>query len=340
MPNISKDNAHEILLPAFADTQLSDGVKQFLSNGGCSILIGETREEYVAREMSPERRQAEKAETIIALTEEASSISGNIIVAVDQEISGICRLHDLVPAFPSREEIGGMGNEEFEGICSGIAIAAKRLGVNCFLGPILDVVTGNNPWLSGRTWSTDHLAIAEKSSAYIRAIQANGIAATAKHFPGYSAIELDPAVESDARNVESPQSFTTALMPFTAAINNGVEIVMTGPAIVEAFDSTNAASISPSVIGVLREKLGFGGVVMSDDLDAKAILRGQPITQVAVEAVKAGSDYILLADIDDHINQVVSAIVAAVESGDLPETRLDDAATKVRSLAAKYTHAK
>ena len=337
MSNTLKDNAHKILIPAFADAQLSDVVKQFLSNGGCSILIGETREEYVAREMSPERRQAEKAETIIALTEEASSLCGNIIVAVDQEICGICRLHDLVPPFPSREEIGGMGDEEFEDICTGVAIAAKELGVNCFLGPILDVVTGDNPWLSGRTWSTDPLAIAEKSSACIRAIQSNGIAATAKHFPGYSAIELDPAVESEARNVESLQSLNTNLMPFVDAINNGVEIVMTGPAVVEAFDSAKAASISPAVIGMLREEFGFRGVVMSDDLDAKAILRGYPITQVAVEAIKAGSDYLLLADIDDHINQVVSALVAAVESGYLPENRLYDAAAKVHSLAAKYT---
>ncbi|MBT8354480.1 MAG: hypothetical protein KJO60_08155 [Desulfofustis sp.] len=338
MPNTIRDNAHAVLLPAFPDTKLGDGVKQFLANGGCSILIGETREEYVARAMTLERRHAEKAETIIALTEQASSLSGNIIVAVDQEISGICRLHDLVPPFPLREEIEGMGNEQFGDICSDIAMAAKELGVDCFLGPILDVVTGDNPWLSGRTWSAEPLAIAEKSSAYIRAIQSNGIAATAKHFPGYSVIELDPAVESEARNMESPQSFKTTLMPFVDAIKSGVAIVMTGPAIVEAFDPARAASISPSVIGVLRGELGFRGVVMSDGLDAKATLRGQPITQVAVEALKAGSDLLLIADIDDQIDLIVSAIVAAVESGDLTENRLHDAATKVRSLAAQYSH--
>lgn len=332
-----RDNAYAVLLPAFADTQLSDAVKQFLSKGGCSILIGETREEYVAREMSLKRRQAEKADTLIALTKEASSISGNIIIAVDQEIAGICRLHDLVMPFPLREKIERIGNEEFEDICAGIATGAKELGINCFLGPVLDVVTGDNPWLNGRTWSVNPIAIAEISSAYIRAVQSNGIAAAAKHFPGYSVIELDPAVDSEARNIESPQSFDINLMPFADAIKNDVEIVMTGPAIVEAFDRLNPASISPSVIGLLRGELGFRGVVMSDDLDAKAILRGQPITQVAVEALKAGSDYLLLADIDDNINQIVSAITAAVGTGELAEDRLDDAAAKVRSLAAKYS---
>ena len=77
---------------------------------------------------------------------------------------------------------------------------------------------------------------------------------------------------------------------------------------------------------------------MSDDLDAKAILRGRPIQQVAVEALKAGSDYLLIADIDDHIDLIVSAVVTAVESGDLDEGHLGNAAVKVRSLAARYSH--
>lgn len=338
MMNTIRDKAHTILLPAFANTQLSDDVKQFLVNGGCSILVGETREEYVAREMTQDRKNEEKAETIIALTEEARSLSGDIIVAVDQEISGICRLHNLVPPFPLREEIEGLSKEDFETICSGIATAAKKLGINCFLGPILDVVKGNNPWLNGRTWSTNPIAIAEISSAYIRGIQANGIAATAKHFPGYSAIGLDPAVDSDARNVEPLHSFEASFIPFADAIKNEVEIIMTGPAIVEAFDPVGAASISPSVIRILRDQLGFNGIIMSDDLDAKAMLRGQPITQIAIDALNAGSDYLLIADIDDHVNQIISAIVDAVESGLLAENRLDAAAVKVRSLAAKYSN--
>ena len=337
MVHTVKDNAHAVLLPAFDDTQLSDTVKRFLANGGCSVLIGETREEYVARQMSLKRRQEETAETIIALTDEARSIAGKSIAAADQEIGGICRLHDLVPPFPADETISSMGTKEFEAICAGIAKAAKALGINCFLGPILDIVTGDNPWLRGRTWSSDSLVVAEKSSAYIRAIQSHGIAATAKHFPGYGVIERDPAVDPDARNREPQHSFQNSLVPFIDAIDNGVEIVMTGPAVVESFDPVKPASLSSAIISVLRDDLGFEGVVMSDDLDTKAISRGQPVSKAAVEALKAGSDYLLLADIDDHINQVVSAIVAAVESGDLAEDRLENAATKIRYLAAKYS---
>ena len=338
MSHTIRDNAHAILLPAFAETQLSSTVERFLANGGCSILVGESREEYVAREMSPARRNREKADTIMALVNEARSLCRDVIVAVDQEIAGICRLHDLVPPFPAREQINALRNEEFEQISTTIAVAAKELGVNCFLSPILDVVTGENPWLEGRTWSIDPMRIGEISSLFIRVLQAAGIAATAKHFPGYSVLERDPAVDPDARNMEPRQSFSDNFRPFAEAIDSGVEIVMTGPAIVDAFDSERAASVSPSVIRVLKEDLGFNGVVMSDDLDASAILRGRPIQQVAVEALKAGSDYLLIADIDDHIDLIVSAVVSAVESGDLDEGRLGNAAAKVRSLARRYSH--
>ena len=333
-----KENAHAVLIPAFGNTRLSDNVKRFLSNGGCSILLGETREEYVAREMALQRRREETAETLFTLAKEAAALSSSIIVAVDQEIAGICRLHNLVPFFPPREQIGKLSSDEFETISADIALAARELGVNCFLGPILDIVTGDNPWLEGRTWSTDPEVITRISSAYIRGLQANGVAAAAKHFPGYSQLALDPAVDPEARMTEPSRSFEISFTPFADAIKNGVEIVMTGPAIVEAFDSERAASISPSVIGILRERFGFRGVVMSDDLDSQGILRGRPITQVAVDALNAGSDYLLVADIGDQIDQIISAVIKAVYSGELAENRLNKAAAKVRSMVTKYSY--
>ena len=143
-------DAHAVLIPAFSELRLSDAVRRFLSNGGCSILLGETREEYCARQMSTVRRTHEQVETIHELVEEARSLAGDSIVAVDQEISGICRLHDLVPPFPAPEEICDMECEDFEALCGSIAEAIKKVGVNCVLGPVLDVVTGKNPWLTMR----------------------------------------------------------------------------------------------------------------------------------------------------------------------------------------------
>ena len=336
MSNTLKENAHAVLLPAFGTTRLSDAVKRFLSNGGCSILPGETREEYVAREMSPQRRQQESDETLLALTKEAAALTDNLLVAVDQEMAGICRLHNLVPPFPPREQLKSLSSDEVENLSASIAVAARQLGVNCFLSPILDIVTGKNPWLHGRTWSTDPHNVARISSAFIRGIQAKGVAAAAKHFPGYANIALDPATAPEARMQEPLETFETSFIPFQDSVRSGVEMIMTGPAIVEAFDAERPASISPAVIRVLRERLGFKGVVLSDDLDSQATLRGRPITQVAVDALNAGSDLLLIADIDDHTDQIVSGILNAVQRGSLAENRLAEAAAKVRALAAKY----
>lgn len=329
--------AHAVILPAFDTTTLSDSVKRFLENGGCSILLGESRKEYLARKVSDHRKSTETADTFLRLTKEAANLAGVLLVAVDQEIGGICRMHDLTPHYPDVEELTRYDTVSFEKICASVARAAKDLGVNCFLGPILDVVTGQNPWLSGRTWSKDPDEIARISSAYIRGVQTAGVAATAKHFPGFHNITLDPATEPGAIVTEKADSFKPGFIPFADAIGNGVELIMVGPSIVEAFDNAKPASISPKIIGMLRSEFGFKGVVMSDDLDSRATMRDCSVEKVAIDALNAGSDYLLLAAIDGQLERVVDAICNAVETGDLAEKRLDEAGAKVRALAKKYS---
>lgn len=336
MHNTIQHNANAVIFPAFSSLQLSDSVKRFLSEGGCSLLLGETRTEYVSRQMSESRKRDETAERVLQLTTQAASVSGNLLVAVDQEIAGICRLQHLVEPFPARELLQTLESGEFEIVASRIAKVAQELGINCFLGPILDVVTGDNPWLQGRTWTNNPKRLAEISSAYIRGVQSCGIAAAAKHFPGYSTISLDPAVEPEAKMTGSKESIIAGLLPFQDAIENNVEIIMTGPAIVEAIDPVWPASLSAKIIQMLKGQCNFQGLVLSDDLDSPATLRGQSIGTVAVEALTAGADLLLVADIDNQIASVGHAIAEAVRCGKLAEERLGEAADKVRHIAKKY----
>jgi beta-N-acetylhexosaminidase len=333
--NIKRD-AHAVILPAFDSVTLSDSVKWFLEGGGCSILLGESRKEYVARKVTNRRKSAETVDSFLDVTREAAELAGDLLVAVDQEICGICRLHDLIPAFPEIDKLKSIDTHRFEVISASIAEAAKNLGVNCFLGPILDVVTGKNPWLSGRTWSANPEEIARISSAFIRGIQDAGVAATAKHFPGFHNIALDPAIEPGAIVTEEKDSFKPGFIPFTDAIKNGVELIMVGPSIVNAFDNEKPASISSNIISMLRNDFGFKGVTMSDDLDSKATIRNSTVEEVAIEALNAGSDYLLVAAKDNQLERVVDAIHCAIETGDLAEDRLIEAAGKVRGLAKKY----
>ena len=331
------ENSYTVLFPAFADLRLSDQAKKFLDRGGCSILLGESRQEYVSREMSAQRIREERAEHFRAVVDEARSRAGSVIAAVDQEPGGICRLHRLVPAFPPMTDIAALNSTATDDAFAAVASAAGSLGVNCFLAPILDCVTGDNPWLAGRTWSTDPTVIAELSARFIRAVQGQGIAAVAKHFPGYAHLPLDPAVEAASRNVQDGASFADGFIPFKAAIEADVEVIMTGLAIVDTFDPEHAAAVSPSVNALLKQQLGFAGLVMSDDLDSAATLRSNSITETAVQALQAGADLLLIADTGDQVAQVADAVTAAVENGILEEQRLAEAAATVRRLVRRYS---
>ncbi len=337
MPSSVTADAYAVLLPAFADLRLSGAVRRFLSSGGCSLLLGESRDEYVTRRMSDTRRQQETAGSFCSLVDDARGYCGDLLVAVDQEICGICRLHDLVPAFPQPQALGEMDAADFERVAGEIAAAARSLGVNCFLAPILDRLTGPNPWLQGRTWSADPRTIGSISAAFVRGVQGRGVAATAKHFPGYADIPLDPAIEPGARCSVPLPELEAGYQPYAEAIACGVSLVMTGPAIADALDTENAASLSPAVIGVLRGKLGFEGVILSDDLDAAALLRGASVPAAALQALSAGADLLLLADTGDQLDLVAQTIIQAVATGQLSEERLSQAACKVRALCRQYS---
>lgn len=335
MPSVVED-AHAVLLPAFAGTLLSDSVKRYLDAGGVTILLGESREEYVARQMSEERRSSETAELLQTVTEEARKRSGTLLAAVDQEMGGICRLHGLVPQFPDRERLSQMSADEIEDIARRVAECAVGMGINVFLAPVLDIVAEGNVWLKGRNWSTDPDKVAALSAAYIRGAQAGGVAATAKHFPGYATTTGDPAIDPQAVTLQSRQELEMNFQPFRSAIAAGVEMIMVGPAIVSALDPHKAALRSPIVIDLLKKDLGFNGIVMADDLDALAVLRGDSVETAAIDALNAGCDLLLLADTGGQLRQVSDAIASAVDQGALDRAVLASAAQKVRALASAY----
>jgi len=331
-----RDDVHAMVLPAFAGTVLSEQAKRFLDNGGVSILLGETREEYVARRMSEDRRSSETVETLTKIVGEAKARSDTLLVCVDQEISGICRLHDLVAPFPASGHLVTLTDAEMEELCCSIAATASSMGVNVFLAPVLDLVTGTNPWLAGRTYSTKPETVGRISAAYVRGVQKGGVAATGKHFPGFQNLDRDPAIDPDAVNSEALATFDVGFKPFRDVIAVGIEMIMVGPAIVSAFDPDRAALRSRAVVDLLKEDLSFGGVVMADDLDSRATMRSDSVEQVAIDAVRAGCDFLLLADIDNQLQSVPAAIVNAVETGLISAERVHEAAEKVRGLARRY----
>ncbi|ARM92243.1 glycoside hydrolase family 3 protein (plasmid) [Rhizobium sp. CIAT894] len=325
-------DAHAVLLPAFAGLDFDDVMAPFLENGGWSILIGETRAEYVARSMSEDRLRSETPENFAASLEKLERLRPGLIVAVDQELAGIERLKGIAPGLPRLGDALAMDREQLESRCFETAVAARALGVTLFLAPVADVVTGTNPWLENRTMGTNAIAVARLVEAFVAGVQRAGIASATKHFPGFNDLAGDPAVEDVVLETPLDEILGNAA-PFRAAIGAGSRAVMVGPAVVRAIDLKEPACTSPAVISLLREEFGFKGLIVSDDLDAPATMRGRSLGETAIASLAAGADLLLVAGSAD-LASLSSAIVDAVKRGTLPGTRLAEAAHRVRGMGA------
>ncbi|MDH5373378.1 MAG: glycoside hydrolase family 3 protein, partial [Acidimicrobiia bacterium] len=242
------------------------------------------------------------------------------------------RLHHLATPLPSPTEAIAADLRSIEVAAARLAEECSDLGVNVVLSPIVDVVRGSNPWLEGRTVSTEVKAVSRMATEFVRGLQFSGrVAATAKHFPGHPLVALDPAVHETSTVEATRDELEPSLEVFRAVIDAGVKVIMTGPTLVPAFDTERAASRSGTIVHFLRTDLGFEGVILSDDLDAPGTLRGSSLEEAAIEALSAGVDWLLVAG-TPKLPELVAAVADAVTRGHISSARLRAAARAVRTL--------
>lgn len=324
--------AHAVLFPIY-DTFDTDGwFGTFLRSGGRTVLMASSAEEYAARRIADERRERETAQQFVEFGERANEVAGaSVVLAVDAEPAGVQRLEHLLPPIPGYQDLSAHGDEELYAAFSAYGEAARQLGVSLFVGPVLDVITGTNDWLSNRTMTTELEQAGRIGAIYTAAVQSRGVTAMAKHFPGHPDLPGDAIYQDVVLSVER-DVVDRNVEPFTRAIEAGVGSVMVGPAVITALDCTEPAATSSLVIGLLRS-LGFRGLVVSDDLDAASTMRGRTLGQVAVDSVAAGVQMLLIPGGDEHVSNCVAALVSAVESGYLDARVLQAAAETVNAFA-------
>ena len=312
MNSTTEQLAHAVLLPAVAD--IDSSVLAPLIERGCrSVLLGETRDEYLARTMSERRASHETREVVTSAIAGLRALTPDrLLVVVDHEVVGIRRFEHLIP----------------DPATAGTELAS--LGIDVVLGPIVDVVRGPNPWLEGRNLGTDSATVAAVARAEVEALQSAGVAAVAKHYPGHAVTRNDPAVDLGNVPTELTELDTIDEEPFAAVVGAGVRGLMLGPAVIDAIDPEETASCSPVVAARARRRLGFQGTLVSDDLDAVSILRGRKVGEVAVKSLSAGLDLLLVPA--SVAPECAAAIVEAVDDGRLPLDRLTEAAAQVEAL--------
>jgi beta-N-acetylhexosaminidase len=238
LDNELRSDCHRVLLPVVSDLVGHTWLEQLLRRGASSILLGETRDEYVMRRMSSERRETETASQLREYVDAVSQWARNdLLVAVDQEPWGIQRLHGLVPSYLESSAIVRADVDDVRDGAQAVAEAAKKLGISMFLSPVVDVLDGPNPWLQGRTLQVKapHEQVGSIAAAYVAGTQRGKVATVVKHFPGFPRLAHDPALEPTAM-VEAGHWDERSLQPFDAVVGAGTAAVMLGPAIVADMD--------------------------------------------------------------------------------------------------------
>jgi len=264
-----------------------------------------------------------------------------LLISADFERGLAMRMNE-VPVFPDAMAFAATGNpanaERFGAI---VAEESRAVGINWDYYPIADVnINPHNPIINTRSYGEDPASVGQFAAAFIRGARSKGLLTTAKHFPGHGDTGTDshlgvPRVTADLARLQ-----TVELPPFKQAIAAGTDAVMVAHVSVPALepDPNKVATTSDKVVtGLLRNQLGFHGVVVTDAMDMRGLTSLYPPTvsnpagRAAVDAIKAGEDFLLLpSDLDDAFRGVMDA----VRSGEIPESRIDDSVRRILEMKA------
>ncbi|MET0406125.1 MAG: beta-N-acetylhexosaminidase, partial [Cystobacter sp.] len=264
------------------------------------------------------------------------------ILSVDQEGGRVARLRGApFTNLPSMRALGQRQDLELlERVGRLLAHELRAVGFDWDFAPVLDVDTHpDNPVIGDRSFSGNPHDVARMGVALARGLEAGGVASCGKHFPGHG----DTTTDSHLTLPRLPHSLErlreVELVPFQAFAQAGLSSLMTAHVLFDALDSKVPATMSPRVLqGLLREELGFDGVLVSDDLEMKAIAEHYSVEEAAVQGTLAGVDLFLVCHQVDVQRRAIEALVRAVESGRVPRARIDEAHRRLARLEARFAH--
>ena len=266
-----------------------------------------------------------------------------LLVAIDEEGGDVTRLDRVAgSAFLGARSLGVIDDVAVTRRSAGLLAARLTdAGINLNFAPVADVDSEpNSPIVGSRSFSSDPECAGRHVAAAVEGHLTLGVACTAKHFPGHGATLEDshlvvPTVTADAGTLRARE-----LVPFRAAIAAGVPVIMTGHLRVPAMDPDNPATMSKRILtGLLRQEMGFRGVIVTDGLDMHAISRTIGHAEGVVRALLAGADLMCIGGDSvgpEVVDEIVEAVTVAVGSGRLPVERLAEARDRVRELADRF----
>jgi len=264
-----------------------------------------------------------------------------LLIAIDQEGGTVARLRAGFSESPGALALSSIANnpeQHIETVSGVLGAEMRALGINWTYAPVLDVnYNADNPTLGTRSFGTDPESIAELAGAAIRGFQGDGVAACAKHFPGLGNTDVDTHLALPRLSTSLEQLRTVDLLPYRAAIDNNLATVMTTHTIYSVLDEEHPATLSETIVPqILREELGFEGVVTTDCMEMKAIDDHYGVQDSVVRAALAGIDIILFSHTAEKQAAAYESLLEAVENGRVPMDLVDRANERIAALKEKF----
>jgi len=263
-----------------------------------------------------------------------------LLLAVDQEGGRIARLTPPFTQFPGNSEIGRDAHPDEKAVEFGRVTAKemKLVGLNMDLAPVVDIRKGEpEKHLRGRVFGDDPDVVGRLGSAVIRGLQENGVMAVAKHFPGLGQAEMDPHAELPTIDLGLDSIEKEHMLPFRRAISAGVIGIMTSHAVYPALDPECSATLSQSILtGILRDRMEYDGLILSDDLEMGAIAKKWGVPNGASRAFAAGVDVLLVCKEQRLIAKCLREIRARLLKGEIPVERLSQSADRILKVKARF----
>jgi beta-N-acetylhexosaminidase len=264
-----------------------------------------------------------------------------LFISVDQEGGRVARLKEPFTQFPPMHCLGEANSDNLA-YRFGIAIGKemKAVGINMDYAPVLDVHSNpDNPIIGKRAISSNPEVVARLGCKIIQGFKDAGTFPVGKHFPGHGDTSQDshltlPRVERSKESLEKIE-----LVPFVKAFQEGLEVIMTAHVVYPAWDENSAATFSKYILNdILRKKMSFKGLVMSDDLEMQAVT--QTPEELPALAINAGVDLFLICHDLDKVTRLQDAMIDGIESGIIPQETVDNSFNRIIKSKKKITHDK
>jgi beta-N-acetylhexosaminidase len=315
-----------VLLPGFVGTELPGWLEARLRDGLAGVcLFGEN---IVSRAQ------------VRALTDAIRAANPLALIAIDEEGGDVTRLYyDSGSPYPGNALLGRIDDQDLTAaVAQSVARELRAVGVNLNFAPDADINSNpDNPVIGVRSFGTDPEAVAAHVATWVTAHEREGVAVSAKHFPGHGDTAQDSHLALPVVDLPLEALRERELRPFLAAAQAGARSIMTSHVLLPQLDADQPATFSSAILdGVLRGELGYEGVIVSDALDMAGASGEIGIPAAAVRAIAAGCDLLCIGtgNTDEQLVAIGAALDAAVADGTMPQARLDDAVARNRALAA------